>query len=267
MAAPKDMAEWRGMAESGCMVESGGPAEPGGVVASGSMAEPHAYKLFAWLSPAMPVGAYSYSHALESAVEAGAVDDAPNLRRYVETVLRYGTGWTDGLLLRAAHEAGVDGAFEGWSLAEILTTAAAMRGTSELALESAAQGRALLTVLRTAWPAAELADLDHLCRQAELEPPYAAVLGLAARAHGLPLEAALPAFLQAFAANLISAGIRLIPLGQTDGQRLTAALEGVIAEVVALVMISGIEDLGSAALAIDLFSMAHETQYTRLFRS
>ena len=215
----------------------------------------------------MPVGAYSYSHALESAIEAGAVADAPSLRRYVETVLRYGTGWTDGLLLRAAHEAGVDGAFEGWSLAEILTTAAAMRGTSELALESAAQGRALLTVLRQAWPASELAALDHLCRQAELEPPYAAVLGLAARAHRLPIEAVLPAFLQAFAANLISAGIRLIPLGQTDGQRLTAALEGVIAEVVALVMISGIEDLGSAALAIDLFSMAHETQYTRLFRS
>ena len=249
------------------MAESGGVAGSGGRVELGSMAEPYAYKLFAWLSPAMPVGAYSYSHALEAAVEAGAVDDAPSLRRYVETVLRYGTGWTDGLLLRAAHEAGVDGTFEGWSLVEILTTAAAMRGTSELALESAAQGRALLTVLRQAWPAAELAALDRLCRRLDLEPPYALVLGLAARAHRLPLAAVLPAFLQAFAASLISAGIRLIPLGQTDGQRLTAALEGVIAEAVALVMASGIEDLGSAALAIDLLSMAHETQYTRLFRS
>ncbi len=122
-------------------------------------------------------------------------------------------------------------------------------------------------MLREAWPAAELDALDELCRQAEAAPAYALVLGLAARAHGLPLAAVLPAFLQAFAANLISAGIRLIPLGQTDGQRLTAALEDVITEVVALVMASGVEDLGSAALAIDLFSMAHETQYTRLFRS
>jgi urease accessory protein len=231
------------------------------------MAEPPAYKLVAWLSPAMPVGAYSYSHALEAAVEAGAVRDVASLHRYVETVLRWGTGWTDGLLLRAAHAAGVEGAFQGWSLLDILTTAAAMRGTSELALESAAQGRALLTVLREAWPAAELDALEGLCRQAELEPPYALVLGLAARAHGLAQGAVLPAFLQAFAANLISAGIRLIPLGQTDGQRLTAALETVITEVVALVMASGTEDLGTAALAIDLFSIAHETQYTRLFRS
>ncbi len=241
--------------------------EPGGIAAPGGLAEPYPYKLFAWLSPAMPVGAYSYSHALESAIAAGAVADAASLRDYALTVLRYGTGWSDGLLLRAAHEAGIDGTFEGWSLVEILTTAAAMRGTSELALESAAQGRALLTVLGHAWPAAGLAALDHLCRRSDLEPPYALVLGLAARAHGLPLAAVLPAFLQAFAANLISAGIRLIPLGQTDGQRLTAALEGAVAEVVALVMASGIEDLGSAALAIDLFSMAHETQYTRLFRS
>ncbi len=239
----------------------------GSMVRSGSMAEPYAYKLVAWLSPAMPVGAYSYSHALEAAVEAGAVADAASLRDYAVSVLHYGTGWTDGLLLRAAHEAGVDGAFQGWSPTEILATAAALRGTSELALESAAQGRALLTVLRQAWPAAELDSLEDLCGQAGVEPPYALVLGIAARAHGLPLDAVLPAFLQAFAANLISAGIRLIPLGQTDGQRLTAALEAAVVEVVVLVMASGVEDLGSAALAIDLFSMAHETQYTRLFRS
>jgi urease accessory protein len=122
-------------------------------------------------------------------------------------------------------------------------------------------------VLRQAWPAAALEALADLCRRSGLEPPYAVVLGLAARAHGLPLPATLRAFLQAFAANLISAGIRLIPLGQTEGQRLTAALEGTIAEVVTAVQLSGQDDLGSAAPAIDLFSMAHETQYTRLFRS
>jgi urease accessory protein len=231
------------------------------------MTEPGAYKLFAWLSPSMPVGAYSFSHGLESAVDAGRVRGAAELRAYIETVLRHGTGWTDALFLRAAFEAGGKGAFEGWSLAEILATAAAQRATSELALESGAQGRALLAVLRQAWPAAALEALADLCRRSGLEPPYAVVLGLAARAHGLPLQATLRAFLQAFAANLISAGIRLIPLGQTEGQRLTAALEGTIAEVVTAVQLSGQDDLGSAAPAIDLFSMAHETQYTRLFRS
>jgi urease accessory protein len=145
--------------------------------------------------------------------------------------------------------------------------AAALRGTRELALESAAQGQALLRVLRKAWPSAELDALDGSCREARVEPPYAVVLGVACAAHRLPLAASLAAFLQAFAANLISAGIRLIPLGQSDGQRLTAALEGTVHEVAAAVMAGALEDLGSAAPLIDLLSMAHETQYTRLFRS
>lgn len=231
------------------------------------MADPGAYKLFAWLSPAMPVGAYSFSHGLESAVEADRVTDVRSLGAYVETALRHGTGRADALFLRAAYEAGVDGKFESWSLAEIRATAAAQRGTSELALESAAQGRALLAVLRQAWPAVELDALDDLCRRSEVGPPYAVVLGIAARAHGLRLEATLRAFLQAFAANLISAGIRLVPLGQTDGQRLTAALEGTVREVTVAALAGRLDDLGTAAPAIDLFSMAHETQYTRLFRS
>ncbi len=231
------------------------------------MAECGSYKLVAWLSPAMPVGAYSYSHGLEAALEAGRLASVASLRAYVETALRHGSGWTDAWFLRAAYEVGPESAFEGWTLGEVLATAAAQRGTSELALESAAQGRALLAVLRQAWPASALDGLADLCRTSGLEPPYPVVLGVAARAHGLPLEATLQAFLQAFAANLVSAGIRLVPLGQTDGQRLTAALEGTVREVATAVLAGGIDDLGSAALAIDLLSMAHETQYTRLFRS
>jgi urease accessory protein len=231
------------------------------------MTEPGAYKLFAWLSPAMPVGAYSYSHGLESAVETGEVADAAGLRAYLETVLRHGSGRQDGLWLRAAYGASSGGSFEGWSLIEIVTTATALRGSRELALESAAQGQALLGVLRKAWPAKALDELDELCREAELAPPYAVVLGVAAAAHRLPLEAALLAFLQASAANLISAGIRLIPLGQSDGQRLTAALEATVLELAADVMAGSLEELGSAVPVIELFSMAHETQYTRLFRS
>jgi urease accessory protein len=231
------------------------------------MAEPGTYKLLAWLSPAMPVGAYSYSHGLEAAVAAGRVVDAAGLLGYVETVLRHGSGRQDGLWLCAAYRAAASGRSEGCSLAEIVATAAALRATRELALESAAQGQALLGVLRKAWPEQALDDLDELCREARVEPPYAIVLGVACAAHRLPPEAALLAFLHALAANLISAGIRLIPLGQSDGQRLTAALESTVEDLVQAVMAGSLEDLGSAAPVIELLSMAHESQYTRLFRS
>ena len=148
-----------------------------------------------------------------------------------------------------------------------MTLAAALRGTSELALESAAQGRAMLTLLRQAWPAPPLDALAALCRQHEVEPAHAVVAGVACAAHRLPLQPCVVAFLHGFAANLISAGVRLIPLGQTEGQRLTAALEGTIRAVAADALAASLDDLGTACPMIDLCAIAHETQYTRLFRS
>jgi urease accessory protein len=226
-----------------------------------------AYKLLAWFSPAMPIGAYSYSHGLEYAVEAGLVTDGPTLRAYVETALRVGTGQLDASLLCAAWRTDRDGTCEGRSLADIAILAAAMRGTSELALENAAQGRALLTLLRQAWPAPPLDALAALCRQRDVEPAHAVVAGVACAAHRLPLEPCVVAFLHGFAANLISAGVRLIPLGQTDGQHLTAALEDTIRAVASDVLTASLDDLGTACPMIDLCAIAHETQYTRLFRS
>jgi urease accessory protein len=236
------------------------------MAATTSMTEA-AYKLLAWFSPAMPIGAYSYSHGLEYAVEAGLVTDAPALRDYLDAALRHGTGQLDASLLCAAYRASRDGACEGRSLADIAMLAAAFRSTSELALESAAQGRALLTVLRQAWPAPPLCALAALCRQHEVEPAHAVTAGVACAAHGLPLQPSVVAFLHGFAANLVSAGVRLIPLGQTDGQRLTAALEDTVRAVAAGALAASLEDLGTASPMIDLCAIAHETQYTRLFRS
>jgi urease accessory protein len=121
-------------------------------------------------------------------------------------------------------------------------------------------------VLRRAWPTRALALAD-LYRHDQLEPPYAVVLGVATAAHRLPLEAALTAFLHAFAANPISAGLHLIPLGQSDGQRLTADLGTTVHAAVASALTDSLEDTGTATPAIDLLSIAHEIQYTRLFRS
>jgi urease accessory protein len=226
-----------------------------------------AYKLLAWFSPAMPIGAYSYSHGLEHAVEAGMVTGAASLGGYVEAAVCHGAGQLDASLLCAAYRASRDGTCEGRTLAEIAILAAALRGSSELSLESAAQGRALLTLLRQAWPAAALDALDTLCRAIETAPAHAVVAGVAAAAHRLPLEATVVAFLHGFAANLVSAGVRLIPLGQTDGQRQTAALETPLREVAAAVLAASLDDLGTASPMIDLCAIAHETQYTRLFRS
>jgi urease accessory protein len=129
------------------------------------------------------------------------------------------------------------------------------------------RGRALLTTLQQAWPAPQLDQLDALCRRLEVDPPHACVAGVAAAAHGVPLRAAILAFLHAFAAHLIFAGIRLIPLGQTDGQRLVAAIAPTILEVADQALSSSLDDLGTATPLVDWCSMRHETQYTRLFRS
>ena len=224
-------------------------------------------ELLAWFSPAMPTGAFSYSHGLEWAIETALVHDSSSLRGYVEAVLRHGSGRVDGGFLVAAWHASIDGAFEGHSLDEVIALAAALHGTSELALESAAQGRALLTTLRQGWPVPRLEELHRLCRRLEVEPRHACVAGVAAAAHGVPLRPAALAFLHALVANLISAGIRLIPLGQTDGQRLTAALAPAIVEVADEALSGSLDDLGTATPVLDWCSMRHETQYTRLFRS
>jgi urease accessory protein len=237
------------------MVDSDGHTQPG------------LLELLAWFSPAMPTGAFSYSHGLEWAVEAALVCDTPALRGYVEAVLRQGSGRVDAILLRAAYGASIVGNFEGRPLDEVVAYATAMRSTHELALESAAQGRALLTTLQRAWPASQLDELDALCRRLEVEPPHACGAGVVAAAHGVPLRAAILAFPHAFGPHLISAGIRLVPLGQTDGQRLVAAIAPTILEVADQALAGSLDDLGTATPLVDWCSMRHETRYTRLFRS
>jgi urease accessory protein len=92
-------------------------------------------------------------------------------------------------------------------------------------------------------------------------------VAVTATGHGIAVEPALGAYLHAVTANLVSAGLRLVPLGQTDGQRLLAALEPVVAATGQRALATPLEDVGSAAFRADLASMRHETQYTRLFRS
>jgi urease accessory protein len=220
------------------------------------------YRLQAWLSPAYPVGAFSFSGGLEWAVEAGDVIDAASLRRWIAVILAEGGGFCDAVFFVHAHRA-IDRADDP-ALAAVAELAAAFAPSKERHLETTAQGGAFLMATRAAWPCAAL---DRLVAAWSGPCAYPIAVGAAAAGHGIAAAPALTAFLHALAANLISAGVRLIPLGQTDGQRVLAALEPIIAATAARALTTPLDAVGSAAFRADLASLRHETQYTRLFRS
>jgi urease accessory protein len=230
---------------------------------SADMAVDPLYRLLAWLSPAYPIGAFSYSHGVETAVEEGFIKDRASLAAWLETVLTGGTGAVDGALFAAAWR-GAEG--RDWPAFDaIAERAAAWRGTSEMALESRQQGGSFLSITRTAWPHADL-DAAHERLAGEIALPVA--VALAAAAHGIALEMALGAYLHAFTANLISAAVRTVPLGQTDGQRALAGLEGAVRRTVeAALAVTDLAEVGTSTPLLDWCSLRHETQYTRLFRS
>jgi len=223
------------------------------------------YRLMTWLSPAYPVGGFSYSHGLEYAVEEKLVRDRPTLVQWVTAAVETGAGRIGGALLAEAWRAAVEGDKD--RLEETAALAAAWRNTSETALESEAQGAAFLSVTRTVWPHPLL---DCLAPERRGGPIALSVaVGATCACHGIPLLPSLTAYLHSFASNLVSAGIRLIPLGQTDGQLAIAALEPIIercAHAHASADIA-LDEVGSAAPMLDWCSMRHELQYTRLFRS
>ncbi len=225
------------------------------------MRERDLYRLTSWLSPSFPVGAYAYSHGLEYAVEAGLVSDAAGLEHWLRDILLHGSCQVDAVLFRNAWQAARDR--DGRRLRELEEIATAFRGTRELALESGAQGEAFLNAVKQAWitgtPARPAGD--------DVPAAYCVAVGCVCGADGIPLEPALQTYIQAFAANLVSAGVRLIPLGQSDGQRVLARLEPVVLEAARRSRTTALEDMGTTTPMVDWTSMKHETQHTRLFRS
>jgi urease accessory protein len=219
------------------------------------------YKLLVWTSPSYPTGAFSYSHGLEWAVEEGGVRDVATLIDYIDAVLARGGGWIDAVLFARAYEC----AHEAAAFDDIADLAAAFRGSAETALESQQQGAAFISVTRRAWPHALLDAFAG--RRGDLPVAHSIAMALACAAHGIACEPALSAWLHATAANLVSAGVRLIPLGQTDGQIATARLALRIAAIAADALATPLGELGTAAPLLELCSIRHETQYTRLFRS
>jgi urease accessory protein len=218
-------------------------------------------RLQSWLSPTFPNGAYSYSHGLEWAVEAGYVGDRKSLVDWLAADLCHGSARNEAIFFSEAYRCTIDD--DPARLMRVAELAAASRGTSEFALESSQQAGACLSMLRHVWPDRILQTLSGFGGV----PVLAVVLGARSAKEEIPIGLALPAFLHSYVANLVNAGVRLIPLGQTDGQLAIAELESAVLLASAQGCRATLDDLGSAGFMVELSSIAHETQYTRLFRS
>ena len=210
-------------------------------------------RLLTWLSPAFPVGAFGYSHGLETAIREGAVTDARSLTGWIAALLEHGSGWTDAVLARAAWTAVT--AEDHAALDEIAELGEAMAPSLERRRETMAQGEAFLTAV-AAWHPPPI-----------IRAPYCVAVGAAAGAAGIPLQPALTAWLHAFAANLTSVAVRAIPLGQSDAVAVIASLEAVILRTAARAAASTLDDLGSGAILSDIAAMRHEALEGRLFIS
>lgn len=220
--------------------------------------------LLAWLSPSFPVGAYTYSHGLEWAIEDGSVTTAADLEAWLSDILVHGGGRNDAILLAHAYRAAA--ADDMSALRDVAGLALAFQPSRERHLETSAQGRAFLKAVVDAWENDRLAIFANAL-DSETDIAYPVAVGVAAAAHDIPLASTLVATLSAFVANLVSAGVRAIPIGQTDGQRTIAALTAVCEHLADMALHADIDDLGGITLRADIASMNHETQYTRLFRS
>jgi urease accessory protein len=223
---------------------------PGHTITTARMTDLPALTRLLWFaSPSFPTGGFAYSHGLEWAVEAGDVPTEAALLAWLEIHLRNGAGWTDAILARHAHRAANDPA----ALTELADLAASTATSRERLLETVAQGEAFAAAAAT-WGVAPRAA-------------YPVAFGAFAAHQDVAEDEACAAFLAASVGNLVSAGIRLVPLGQTAGLRVLRALEPTLAEVAEATAAATLEDLGTACFAADIAAMRHETQHTRIFRS
>ena len=212
------------------------------------------YRLMSSLSPSFPVGGYTYLHGLEYAVDAALVHDGASLEHWVEEILRHGTGRVDATIFAAAYRPRV------CDLAELVQLASAMKGTAELGRESMQQGRAFAAALEKSWTA-------DLSPHATAQLPYSIAVAFACRAHCIPLDMGMGAYLHAYVSSIVSAGVRLIPVGHSKGQRILANLGNAVEEVVEEALHTPMSDIGTSTPMLDWASMRHENQHTRLFRS
>lgn len=260
------------------------------------MTEPAALqKLLTWLSPAFPVGAFAWSAGLETAIAERSVTDSQSLQNWLKGALAHGGIRSDAIILAQAHRAvgtpsptgrgsagasGTTGSFpqdgtsplageDGRGDAISMDPAERLRDLAELclALAPAAERHAETTltgdafaIAARAWPTDIHARLPRPC-------PYPVAVGALAAAHGIDLSATLLGYLTAAVHSQVSVAVRLVPLGQTGGLEVMAALEPRVAALARAAATATLADIGGIAYAADIAQMRHETLEPRLFRS
>ena len=202
-----------------------------------------------WLSPSFPVGAFAYSHGLEQVIDRGDIHNAETLAQWLRDLLEHGSTRSDITLLAAAFNA------EGSEIDDIDQTARAFASSAERVVETVDQGTAFARTVDEVWGT----------KMGPLTYPVAA--GRAARLKRLPLDMTTEIYLHAFIANLVSAAVRLVPLGQTDGQRVLSELAPLILATAEAARDCPLSSLSSACFAADIAAMHHETQYSKVFRT
>ncbi|CDP50860.1 Urease accessory protein UreF [Devosia sp. DBB001] len=212
-------------------------------------------RLLTWLSPAFPVGAFAWSAGLETAIAERAVHDAATTRVWIDGNLHHGGLRTDAILLAHAHRAVGDP----HTLGELADLCLALTPSSERHQETLAIGTAFLAAAR-AWSSPLLDNLPANC-------PYPIAVGASAAANDIAVEDAAIAFLSSAVQSQVSVAVRLIPLGQTAGLAVVAALEPHVTALAATAVAASLADIGSIAYATDIAQMRHETLGTRIFRS
>ena len=203
-----------------------------------------------WLSSAYPVGGFAYSHGLEAAIEEGSVATSLDAKAWISDVLEHGSGWNHAVVVVAAYNAR-----DAEDLMSIDANARAFCASSERVMETQLLGQAFGSVTGDVWGL----NLDELT--------YPVSVGHAVRSQNLPVLLTAKMFLQASASNLVACATRLVPLGQTDVQKLVRKLTPLCGCIAERAQEAGLDELSSTAFLSDIASMKHETQYSRIFRT
>lgn len=210
-------------------------------------------------SPMLPVGAFAYSQAMEWAVEDGSVRDEASASDWIVDVLRFNVGSMEAPVWRHLYRAWQEGdlqAAQYWNARFI-----ALRETAELRAESLHMGGALKAVLHAT------AEIDTGMLDAIASPAFPTSFSFAALGFGVPMREGLTGYLWAWAENQVASAMKLVPLGQSSGQRMLAKLVGLLPDACEAALSAGEGELSNFAPALAIASSRHETQYTRLFRS
>jgi len=207
------------------------------------------HKIMAWLSPAYPLGSFSFSHGLEDAISMGIVVGKESLLEWLFQILHFGSGRNDAIFLCSAYRSSEE------ELLQLARIAESFSGTKERHLETVHQGTAFAKVT------------SNISNKLIPAVPLPLAIGYCAKVENINLERLLPLYLHAFIANLVSAAIRFLPLGQTDGQMVLFGLFGDFEKVAKETRDLNVEHLGNSCFLNDISSMRHETMTTRIFRS